>query len=216
MQPRTATNHMWPLEHLKGHCGLWCYLCTQQDLETSYGKRGSKQFYSLDFIVHIFNIRTQEAVASGSLWVQGQPDQHRAFQASKDCLQNNRQKKSLHGWRNGQRHRGHIVFTKDLSQVPSTLSDSPSSDALRRRLKRKRPGYPKIVLLHSPPCLSFLAGIIPLCPSPVSCLPLQTTQASSFLLPSPLPSPTETSPQSNSSAPLQRFKRATGVTPLSL
>lgn len=39
-----------------------------------------------------------------------------------------------------QRHRGHIVFTKDLSQVPSTLSDNPSSDALRRKLKRKRLG----------------------------------------------------------------------------
>lgn len=55
-------------------------------------KKRIKKFYSLDFIVHIFNIRTQEAVASGSLLVQGQPDQHRAFQASKGCLQNNRQK----------------------------------------------------------------------------------------------------------------------------
>lgn len=86
-------------------------------------------------------------------------------------------------------YRGYIVLTEDLSQVSSTVSDSPSSDASRRWLQRKRPGYSNSVLFHSPPCLSFLRGITPLCPLPVSCLPLQITEASSFLCSSPLPPP---------------------------
>lgn len=92
-----------------------------------------QKFCSVDIIVHIFNTRTQEAVTGGSLGVQGQPDLHKSFRLVRTVFQTTEGKKN-HLMAGGVAHwyRGYIVLPEDLSQVSSTVTDSPSSDALRR------------------------------------------------------------------------------------
>lgn len=104
------------------------------------GKEDQK-FCSLDMIVHIFNTRTQEAVASGSLGVQGQPDLHKSFRLVRTVFQTTEEKRNhLMAGEVARWYRGYIVLPEELSQISSTVSDSPSSDAFGRWSQSKRQG----------------------------------------------------------------------------
>lgn len=102
MKPRTATKYVWPPEHLKTHCGLWYYLCAKQDLQTSYGKRGSKKFFTvwtLQCIFLLLELRRQQQMDlcefKGSLFYIG------SSRLVRTVFKTTEEKKSTYDWRNG-------------------------------------------------------------------------------------------------------------------